>query len=203
MDFPYGKLWQDKEMKMTIQRKSEERSKHGIDCNTECNYIDYGRITNEAPKETKMRKLLISLIVLGLMVIAGSAFADTTTVSVSATVTGTCKFTAAGTVSFTLDPSVGTNQNGTVTQPTFWCTKGASYSISDDNGANKSGTTYRMKHATLAEYIPYSFTYTKTGTGAGPSSPITMNIASTVLGTDYTNASAGSYADIVTLTITP
>jgi spore coat protein U-like protein len=203
MNSPYGKLWQDREMKMTIQRKQEERSKHNVDCNTECNYIDDRRNTNGAPKERKMKKLLITLIVLGLTVIAGSAFADTTTVNVSATVTGTCKFLTGGAVTYTLDPSVGTLATGSVTQPTFWCTKGTSYSIADDNGANKSGTTYRMKHATLGEYVPYTFTYTKTGSGGGKTSTITMNIASTVLGTDYINASSGSYSDIVTLTITP
>ena len=187
-------------MRDMTQRESEGRSRKLIDCNTECNDRC---ITNTTPKERKMKKLLITLIAVGLIVIAGSAFADTTTVAVSASVTGTCKFTGAGTVAFTLDPSVGTNVNGTVVQPTFWCTKGASYTIADDNGVNKDGTTYRMKHASLTEYIPYTFTYTSTGAGLGKSSTITMNIASTVTGTDYVNASSGSYSDTVTLTINP
>lgn len=151
-----------------------------------------------------MKKILMAVIAVALVTMAGAAMAAETTVAVSATVVGTCKFTAGGSIPFgNLDPSVGTDQSPTVTQPTFWCTKGASYTITDDNGGNESGTIYRMKHATLAEYIPYSFTYTATGTGGGPTNVKTMDIASKVLGVDYANASAGSYSDTVTLTINP
>jgi spore coat protein U-like protein len=151
-----------------------------------------------------MKKLFILLMLIGILAIASAGTAaDTSTVAVSATVTGTCKFNSGGTLSFTLDPSTGGNVNGTVSQPAFWCTKGATYTISDDDGLNASGTTHRIKHATLSEYIPYSFTYTATGTGTGKSSAITMNIASNVLEADYINASAGSYADTVTMSITP
>jgi spore coat protein U-like protein len=152
-----------------------------------------------------MKKVLMAVIAVALVAMAGAAMAaDTTTVTVSATVVGTCKFTAGGSIPFgNLDPSVGTDQTPTVTQPTFWCTKGASYTITDDDGVHESGTTHRMMHDSLPEYIPYSFTYLATGTGAGPASIISMNIASTVLGADYANASAGSYTDTVTLTINP
>ena len=128
---------------------------------------------------------------------------DTATVTVSATVVGTCKFTSAGAVSFTLDPSVGGAVNGAITQPTFWCTKGTSYTLTDNNGLYVSAGAQRMKHASAAEFIPYTFTYTTTGLGTGPIAPFTMDIASQVAATDYLNASAGTYADTVTLTITP
>jgi spore coat protein U-like protein len=152
-----------------------------------------------------MKKVLMAVIAVALVTMAGAAMAtDTTTVAVSATVVGTCKFTAGGSIPFgNLDPTVGTDQAPAVTQPTFWCTKGASYTITDDVGLHESGTTHRMMHASLTEYIPYTFTYTATGTGAGPGSVLTMNIASTVKGTDYQNASAGNYSDLVTLTINP
>ena len=152
-----------------------------------------------------MKKILMALIAVALVAMAGAAMAqDTATVAVSATVVGTCKFATGGSIPFgNLDPSVGTDQTPAVTQPTFWCTKGAGYTITDDDGVNKSGTTHQMKHASLTEYIPYSFTYTASGTGAGPGSVLTMDIASSVKGTDYQNASAGSYTDTVTLTINP
>lgn len=151
-----------------------------------------------------MKRFLGLAMVLGLILFSGVAFAgDTATVNVSATVVGSCKFLTGGSISFTLNPSVGGNVSGTVTQPTFWCTKGASYTISDDNGLHKSGTTYRMKHSSLDEYIPYSFNYTASGTGNGPQNPITMDISSQVLEADYLNASAGSYSDTVILTINP
>ena len=128
--------------------------------------------------------------------------ANTSTVAVSATVlAGRCRFSSGGTVAFTLDPSTGGNVTGTVTQPRFRCSRGAYYAISDDNGIHESGTTHRMKHTTLAEYIPYSFTYTTSG--AGGFTTITMDIASTVLEADYIDASAGRYRDTVTLTIVP
>jgi spore coat protein U-like protein len=154
----------------------------------------------------KMKKLVGLAMVLGLVLaLSGAAMAgDSTTVAVSANVVGTCKFLSGGTMAFgNLDPSVGGDKNATVTQPTFWCTKGASYTITDDKGLYESGTTFRVKHASLAEYIPYTFTYTSSGTGSGPGSPINMNIAGTITSADYLNASAGSYADTVTLTIAP
>lgn len=150
-----------------------------------------------------MKRILL-IVAIAMIALSGVASAsDTATVTVSATVAGTCKFLSGGSVSFSLDPSVGGNVTGTVTQPTFWCTKGTNYTITDDDGGYESGTTHRMKHETLTEYIPYSFTYTSTGTGTGRTATLTMNIASSVAAADYLDASAGNYSDTVTLTITP
>jgi len=144
------------------------------------------------------------LVMIATAAFAASAAADTATVGVTASVVGVCKYsTATGSVDFTLDPSVGGAVSGTLSQPAFWCTKGTSYSITDDNGLNESGTTHRLKHASLTEYIPYTFSYTASGTGAGKSTPVTMNISASVAESDYIDASEGSYADTVVLTITP
>jgi spore coat protein U-like protein len=151
----------------------------------------------------RMKILYAGLLTAGLLGSA-SVMGDTTTVSVGATVVGACQFNSGGSVDFgNLDPAVGGNATGTVTQPEFWCTKNASWSISDDDGLNESGAIQRMKHATLTEYIPYSFSYTASGSGNGPTSPITMDISASVVEADYLNASAGDYSDTVTLTITP
>lgn len=150
-----------------------------------------------------MKRLSVVASAIALLAVTGTAMADTTTVAVAATVTGTCRFTGTGSVDFTLDPATGGLANGTVVQPTFWCTKGKTYTIGDDYGANAAGVQRRLKLAGLAEYIPYSFTYNAAGTGAGKTPAASMNIASTILETDYVNASAGSYADQITLTITP
>lgn len=134
----------------------------------------------------------------------GAMAAGSATVAVSAEVVGTCKWVnTAGTMSFVLDPSVGGPVAGTVVQPTFWCTKGASYAITDDVGANESGTAFRMKHATIAEYIPYTFTYTAAGTGSGPGTTLNPGVGGLVAAVDYINATSGSYADTVTLSINP
>jgi len=151
-----------------------------------------------------MKKLILLVVAMTIIAMSGVAIAtDTALVQVSATVTGTCKFNSGGTVTFALDPATGGNVAGTVVQPVFWCVKGSSYSITDDDGLHKSGTTHQVKHATLADTIPYSFTYTAAGSGQGKTSPITLNIASQIVEADYVTASAGSYADTVTLTINP
>lgn len=149
-----------------------------------------------------MVKNIILIIAITMIAFSGVALAsDNADVTVSANVVGTCKFNSGGSVDFgDLDPSVGGPVTGSVVQPEFWCTRNASYTISDDNGKNG---TYNMKHATLADLIPYLFTYTTTGTGDGPSNPLTMDISSSVAEADYLNASAGSYSDTVTLTINP
>ncbi len=151
-----------------------------------------------------MRRILVAAMVLGMLAMAGSAWAaDTATVNVSAVVTGTCQFLTDGSIDFTLDPSVGGDVNGAVVQPTFWCTKGAAYTITDDDGVNASGTTHQMKHPIEPDVIPYTFTYTATGFGAGRSTTLTMDIASTVVDGAYADASSGNYLDTVTLTVNP
>jgi spore coat protein U-like protein len=153
-----------------------------------------------------MKKLTVLGMVLGLVLFSSGAVlaADTTTVAVSANVVGTCKFLTPGTMAFgSLDPNSGADVNATAS-PTFWCTKGASYTIADDDGLHKSGTTHRMQHATtLTEFIPYTFTYASAGTGQGRTTPITLTINGTVAYADYQNSASGDYADTVTLTITP
>ncbi len=153
-----------------------------------------------------MKKLAVLGMVLGLFFLTSGVVlaADSTTVAVSANVVGTCRFITGGTMAFgSLDPNSGSDVNATAS-PTFWCTKGAAYTITDDDGLHKSGTTHRMQHATtLTEFIPYTFTYTSTGAGQGRTSPITLTISGTVAYADYRNSASGDYADTVTLTIAP
>ncbi len=155
-----------------------------------------------------MKRLLCLSMVLGLVLFSGVAFAgDTNTVTVTANVVGTCKFlSSTSTLDFgSLDPSSGADVNASTTV-NFWCTKNASYSITDDDGENESGSNQnRMKHETIQnEYIPYTFTYSPTsGTGNGRTSPITLNISGTVTFANYKDAAAGNYSDKVTLTIIP
>jgi len=140
---------------------------------------------------------------IAMMIFVAVAGAATTQVQVTANVKATCQIVSAGSVSFNLDPASGTTVVGTVVQPRIWCTKGTAYTIQDDNGMYEAGITHRMKHATKSEYIAYSFSYTASGTGLGKSTPITMNISSTVLGAEYIDKSEGIYKDTVTLTVLP
>jgi len=153
-----------------------------------------------------MKKVLMAVIAVAAVAAAGVAVAADTTVAVTANVIGTCKFNNGGTITYTdLDPaSTSSTVSGTVSQPQFWCTKPTAYTITDDRGIHDGTGTFRMQHATvLPDFIPYTFTYSSTGIGAGKNAPITMDIASSITVSDLANLSSGTYRDTVTLTITP
>ncbi len=158
-------------------------------------------------KKNACKKVAVLGAALTALVMSASAMAGgTNTLTVSANVVGTCKFsTATSTLAFgALDPSVGTNVSATGST-NYWCTKGVTTAaISGDNGANFS-TARRMKHATSAtDFIPYSLTLTPSATApAGPGTLLSLGLAGGVLGTDYTAVAAGNYSDTVILTITP
>ena len=156
-----------------------------------------------------MKKLLGLVMVLGLVLVLGSVAmaADTNTLTVTASVLGTCKFVAPKTSSLdfgSLDPSVGTDVNASNTTQ-FWCTKGVTTDVvSAGNGSNWDGAKRNMLDSVSTDLIPYTLTLTKDGSpNAGPASPRTLTIAGQVLGADYTGKSAGSYSDTVIISINP
>lgn len=152
----------------------------------------------------KLFLTIISLVAV-LAFTSGAMAAGSNTLTVTAAVAGTCRFVSAtSTLAFgSLDPSVGTDANASGST-TFWCTKGTTESISANNGASWDGTKRNMLDSVSGDLIPYTLTLTPDGNpNAGPGSPRTLAIAGTVLGTDYTAKSAGSYTDTVTLSITP
>ncbi len=153
-----------------------------------------------------MKKLILVVAALGLLAAEGPALASSTnTLSVSATVNSTCVFNSGtSTLNFgALDPTSAANATAAAS-PTFWCTKGATYSVANDNGLHSSGSTIRMQNATdLTQFIPYTLAYTNTGTGLGKNTPVTLNVTGTIQNADYVNAGAGNYADSVVLTVTP
>ena len=105
-----------------------------------------------------MKKSMVLVLAMGLvMALSSVAMADQATVDVSANVVGVCKFLTGGGMDFGgLDPSTGVDKNATVTQPTFWCTKGTIATISDDLGKWESGVQRRVKHASLDEYLNWA-----------------------------------------------
>ncbi|GAB4227446.1 MAG: hypothetical protein OHK0028_00120 [Deltaproteobacteria bacterium] len=154
-----------------------------------------------------MKNRMAFLVAIAALVAGGAAWAaDTNTLTVQASVVGTCKFVSStSTLNFgALDPSAGTDVNGSTTAQ-FWCTKGVNTdSITAGQGLNYSGSKNQMKDSVSGEFIPYTLTLTKDGsTNNGPGSPRTLTIAGNVLGADYTGKSAGSYSDTVTISINP
>lgn len=158
-----------------------------------------------------MKKILLAAAVMMVVIaMAGSLVmaGGTNSLTVSATVLGTCNFSApTSTLSFgTLDPNSTAPATASAT-PTFWCSRGTTLtSVITNTGMNYSGTSKRMlSAANPGEYIPYSLSLTPGSTiGAGRGTPITLTVAGTVLNTDFINALAASdYSDTVLITIAP
>lgn len=161
----------------------------------------------------KTRLTAVALAVAALVGATCATAASTThTLTVSATVHGTCKFNDAGPTVLTIansgtviDPSVASNATGTVNVP-FRCTKGTSSSITDNGGDHLGGG---IKHvATLGgDLMAYSLGYDGTdvqaGTGMGSGHDLTLAVRGTILVADFENATAGAYTDSVVLTINP
>lgn len=156
-------------------------------------------------KKISRFSLASALIATGLLAGAPAFAADTANISVSATVTGACKFNSGGSLSFTLDPTSGADAAPTAkTDPKFWCTNGASYTVSDNSGLHASSGVRRMRHASdTTKFIPYALSYTTTGTGSGKNTEITLALTSSIANADFVDAPAGSYTDTVQLSITP
>ena len=140
---------------------------------------------------------------------ATSAAADTANLNVSANILGTCVIQSIQSVNFG-DLTQGTTApDKTATgSVTYWCTKGASYTVNLGLGNNPQGTVRRMQgQATTnqAEFLPYNLVSNSpaSGTGQGPAAPEAHNVSATVLGTDYNALSVGGFVDTVVITITP
>jgi spore coat protein U-like protein len=155
----------------------------------------------------RKRVLLVAAII---MVFSGAAAfaADTATVTVSAIIPDTCRFnTPSVALAFgVLDPATAPAVSAG-TSITFWCTTGASYTVTDDDGLFETAVdANRMQSTALAvpEFIPYTMTYNPaSGTGLGPASPITLNITGDIAAGTYSGNTADVYNDTVTLTINP
>lgn len=137
-------------------------------------------------------------------VAADALAADSSTLQVTATVLGNCKITGTAPVAFgDLDPANGgaVNASGSVT---FWCTKGAVWTLSTNTGANPSGAQMRMKGPGAADFIPYSLALgSTTGSGLGAATTVTVNANGAIAAGAFANATMGAYADTVTVSITP
>lgn len=139
-----------------------------------------------------------------------AAALDTQNLTVSASVSGVCKFTAGTpTLDFgAIDPSGTAAIPATASAVSYKCTKGTlATGVTANDGLNVSGTTKRMKGPGAADFIPYTLTIsggTATGDGFGTGSttkPVT--ITGSIAAGDYQNATAGAYTDTIVLSINP
>ena len=152
-----------------------------------------------------MRKHLLCAL-LAASFAAPAAAGDTATLAVSATVSGTCKFTT-GTFNMNfgvLDPAAAANQSQS-TGITYKCTKGTAASAFSLDGAAVSPTSVNITNGT--DNIPVALSWTVpatqgSGFGAG-STAITMNVTGDIVGTNYANVSAGAYTKNVSVVVAP
>jgi spore coat protein U-like protein len=158
--------------------------------------------------ETKKGKIMKKTLLCALLAAAFAAPAvagDSTNLTVSATVTGTCKFnTGPFTMTFPpLDPSVAANQNTSSTL-TYKCTKNqAATSFSFDTDAI-SPASVNITNGT--DNIPVTLTWAvgaTVGLGFGAGADLSLTVNGAILGTDYANVSAGTYTKIVAVVVAP
>jgi len=151
-------------------------------------------------------KKTILCVLLAATFAAPAVAGDTATLAVSASVSGTCKFTTASfAMNFgALDPSAAANQNQS-TALTYKCTKGqAATSFSFDTDAT-SPASINITNGT--DNIPVALTWAvpaTAGTGFGVgSTAISMTVNGAILATDYANVSAGAYTKNVAVVVAP
>lgn len=106
-----------------------------------------------------------------------------------------------------LDPSAASNVTVPVTLGTLEvgdCKPDTqTLSITADNGQNFSGGTRRMSNG-AGGYIAYSLTgLPLTANRPGNNRYAAFTFSGSVLGTAYQNATAGSYSDVVIISVTP
>lgn len=152
-----------------------------------------------------MKKILAISAAVAIVAMAGSAFANTstTTVAVSASITGACVVTSAGSIAYgVLDPLNAVVVTPGITQPVVKCTNGLSVAITDDQGLHKVGAQAKMSNGSTG-LINYAFGHAASVTGLGSATSLPIALTGTSLAiADYASAPAGTYADTITLTLT-
>jgi spore coat protein U-like protein len=166
---------------------------------------------NAAMKMEKVMKKLMVVLAAMMMVIfmasgayaAGVGSPKTDAIPVSLTVANNCSISG-GSIAFGSVDAI-TNSGGltapTIVQPTIKCTKGATVTVTDNKGLRSP--TPAMKLATGADLILYTYSYNTTLTGTGITTDIgsTLALTASFAAGALDAATAGVYADTLTLTI--
>lgn len=147
-----------------------------------------------------MKRTLSTLVAIALLFAGSHALAaGTATVDISATVLGTCSFSAGDTFTFAaLDPTSGASPSLTQAAVTFACTSGTGFTITDDGGVNTG--THDLDDGS-GNQIAYNFNYAGAGVGTGNNQNLSITVD--IPFANYQNAPAGAYSDTVTLSINP
>ena len=170
-------------------------------------------------------KYLVAQAVIALsgLALAGSVMAATVTpaptVAVTGSVSGACRAGVAGSLSFTIDPSVAGPVAASVSDATVFCSNGTPFtvtaaSLNQGGPATSCATSGAGVTGTLKDGVntmDYIFkcgvdgtaNNTGTGKGHGIGKDITLGISGSISAASYQDAVvSSSYADTITLTIT-
>ncbi len=146
-----------------------------------------------------MKKLLALATAAATIAMAATTMAATASLSVTASVTNACSITG-GTLAFgSLDTLSAPAVTATSSGVTVTCTKGDSYTLAAGPGSHYTGSQAYLSNGT--DTIPYSITVPTLSAGTGSSQ--TIALTGSIASGAYSTASAGTYTDTVTLTVTP
>ena len=149
-------------------------------------------------------------LVLGLaaacMWMAGSAqAANSHSISVQATVTGTCQFnSASSSIALTLDPTATTTVTGS-DNVLYRCTNGTAPAFTLTSSSTSSTSGGNLVQG--GENIPYTFSSTGGGAGTGmgnlAANDKTLAVTVSVDQSGAANVTPGTYSDTIVVNVTP
>lgn len=161
----------------------------------------------------KTKLIIVAMAAAGMLgALPASAASTTHTITVSASVTGNCKFNTAGPTTLTIansgaaiDPSITGTATGSA-NVTFRCTTGTTSTIVANDGQNSPSAGVRRVKLDATNLMTYSLSLVnaaQVGSGHGAAGDKTVQVNASIADTEYQNAMAGSYTDSVVLTISP
>lgn len=132
-----------------------------------------------------------------------SSAGDNTTLNVTATVAGICKFSAASqNVTIALDPSTGSNATGSWAVP-YRCTKGTTSGGVTVDTTSRTLTADAPANGTIAYSIVLAGG-TQVGDGFGAAAASRdLTVSYTVTNAAFADKAVDTYRDTITLSITP
>jgi spore coat protein U-like protein len=166
---------------------------------------------------------VLAVIAFSGLVLAGSVMAATVTpaptVAVTGSVSGACRAGVAGSLSFTIDPSVAGPVAASISDATVFCSNGTPFTVTAASlnqggpaancASSGAGVTGTLKDG--VNTMDYTFkcgvdgtaNNIGTGKGHGIGKDLTLGISGLISSADYQNAPVSpGYADTITLTIT-
>ena len=152
---------------------------------------------------TTKNKVLALATVAALLASGAARAIDSHTITVSATVVATCKFSSAtSTLALTLDPTASSTVSQTASV-LYRCTKGTAPSFALSSGSTSSSAGGNLANG--AESIAYSYSSSSggSGTGMGVGNDKTLSVTVSVSQANSANVTPGVYTDTISITLTP